>query len=124
MSIQTFQPGELILAEGTYGTQTFLIQEGRVLICKDIEGTPRIPIATLGEGELFGEMCLFEDTGYRTASVVAETVVHVELIPREQIEQAMAATPPIVLALLKTLSIRLALTSQQNTELKAYYKSL
>ena len=119
MSIHTYQPGDLILAEGTYGSQTFLIQTGEVMICKDIDGNQRIPIATLGEGEMFGEMCLFEETGARTASVVAQTEVHVQLIPRESIEQAMAETPSIVLALLKTLSTRLAQTSQQNIKLKS-----
>ena len=118
MSIHTYQPGDLILAEGTSGTQTFLIKVGEVLICKDIDGNQRIPIATLGEGELFGEMSLFEETGVRTASVVAQTEVHVELIPRESIEKAMAETPPLMLALLKTLTARLAQTSQQNIKLK------
>lgn len=122
MSILTYQPGDLILTEGTYGNQTFLIQSGEVMICKDIDGHQRIPIATLGEGEMFGEMCLFEETGARTASVVAQTAVHVELIPRQQIEQAMAEAAPIIQALLKTLSHRLAQTSRQNIKLKTRQK--
>jgi len=118
MSIQTYQPGDMILAEGTYGAQTYLIKSGEVMICKDLDGNQRIPIATLGEGEMFGEMCLFEESGARTASVVAQTEVHVELIPREHIEAAMAETPTIIQSLLKTLSSRLAQTSQQNIRLK------
>jgi CRP/FNR family cyclic AMP-dependent transcriptional regulator len=119
MSIQTFQPGELILAEGTYGKQTFLIQSGEVMICKEVPGHPRVTLATLGEGEMFGEMCLFEESGTRTASVVARTAVQLELIPRERIEAAMAETPALIQALLKSLSNRLAQTSQLNTQLQA-----
>jgi CRP-like cAMP-binding protein len=118
MTIKHYKPGEIIIGEGTYGSQTFLIREGRVMICKETGGTSRIPITVLAAGEVFGEMYLFEDTGFRTASVVAQEDVTVEIIPKEEMERLLANTPPIVLSMVKTLSARLAQTSQENSILK------
>lgn len=118
MTIKQFAAGEVIIAEGTYGAQTFLIQQGQVLICKETGGINRIPITVLKSGEVFGEMYLFDDTGFRTASVVAQTAVTLEVIPREKMEAYLAQTPPIVQSMIKTLSVRLAETSQENSILK------
>lgn len=118
MNIRKYSSGEVIIAEGTYGTQTFLITEGRVMICKETGGGSRIPIAVLKTGEVFGEMYLFDDTGFRTASVVAQGDVAVEIIPREQMQEHLAQTPPIVVSMIKTLTARLAQTSQENSLLK------
>ncbi len=118
MAIKQFAAGEIIIAEGTYGAQTFLIQEGQVLICKETGGSNRIPITVLKTGEVFGEMYLFDDTGFRTASVVAQTEVTLEVIAREDMEVFLKQTPPIVQSMIKTLSIRLAQTSQENSILK------
>lgn len=118
MTIKQFAAGEVIIAEGTYGAQTFLIQHGQVLICKETGGSNRIPITVLKPGEVFGEMYLFDDTGFRTASVVAQTDVTLEVISREDMEVHLAQTPPIVQSMIKTLSTRLAETSQENSLLK------
>lgn len=118
MTITEYKAGEVIIAEGTYGTQTFLIREGRVMICKETGGSKRIPIAVLTDGEVFGEMYLFDDTGFRTASVVAHTAVTVEIIPKEEMDEYLKTTPPIVVSMIKTLSARLAQTSQENSILK------
>jgi CRP-like cAMP-binding protein len=117
--METFQyaPGDTIIAEGTHGEQTYLIKEGQVLICKET-GKGRISIAVLSEGEVFGEMYLFDDTGFRSASVVAQTAVSVEVIPREEMERQLQTAPPIVISIMKTLSTRLAQTSQENSLLK------
>lgn len=117
METRSYSAGEIIVAEGTHGDQTFLITAGSVQICKET-GKGRITIATLSEGEVFGEMYLLEETGFRTASVIATTAVTVEVIPREEMEQQLAGTPSIVLSMMKTLSTRLAQTSQENSLLK------
>lgn len=116
-----YAPGETIIAEGTYGTQIYLIRQGRVLICKETGSKAgRIPIAILNEGEVFGEMYLFENAGFRTASVIAQTQVCLEIIPLEEMQRQLAQTPPIVHSMIQTLSARLAHTSQENSLLKLY----
>jgi CRP/FNR family transcriptional regulator, anaerobic regulatory protein len=118
MTVKQYKPDEIIIAEGTYGTQTYLIREGRVMICKETGAKGRIPIAILTAGEVFGEMYLFDDTGFRTASVVAQSDVTVEIIPKDEMEKLLASTPQIVVSMIKTLSARLAQTSQENSILK------
>jgi CRP-like cAMP-binding protein len=119
MSTKEYTAGETIIAEGTYGTQTYLVHQGRVLICKETGGKKgRIPIAMVGEGEVFGEMYLFEDTGFRTASAIAQTTVTVEVITQEEINQHLANTPPVIHSIIRTLSTRLAQMSQENSLLK------
>ncbi len=118
MNTQTFAANDIIIAEGTYGSQTFLIKEGTVMICKETGKKGRMQIALLSEGEVFGEMYLLDDAGSRSASVIAQTPVTVEIIDKQEIEQHLAATPPIVFSILKTLSSRLAQMSQENTLLK------
>ncbi len=123
MKVKQFAAGDTIIAEGTHGTSTYLITEGQVLICKETGKKGRIPIATLAEGEVFGEMYLLDEAGFRSATVVAKSDVTVEIIPKEEMEKLLEDTPPVVLSILKTLSKRLAATSQENSILKFHESS-
>ena len=66
---RTYLPGENVVAEGTKGSTAFIILSGTVRILKQAKGR-EIPIATLGEGQVFGEMGLIEDRP-RSATVRA-----------------------------------------------------
>jgi len=64
-----FAPGELVIRAGDEGSSMFVVHHGRVQVQINENGKPR-PVATLNEGDFFGEMALF--TGEpRTANVVA-----------------------------------------------------
>lgn len=113
MSTKTFGPGELIVAEGTYGNHTFLIKSGQVLICKETVRLGRIPITSLSEGEVFGSM-LQEGDGMHAASAIAQTCVTVELIEQGDMETYLNQTPAIVKSVLNTLGKRLTLATEEN----------
>ena len=66
---RTCAPGESILLEGERGREMYIIRSGRVRIFKVIDGR-EVTLATLGQGEFFGEMSLLEDEP-RSASVQA-----------------------------------------------------
>ncbi|XP_074650570.1 potassium/sodium hyperpolarization-activated cyclic nucleotide-gated channel 3-like [Tubulanus polymorphus] len=68
LKYEVFQPGDIIIKEGTLGTKMYFIQEGIVdIITKDGE------VATsLSDGSYFGEICLLTNAK-RVASVRAET---------------------------------------------------
>ncbi len=119
MNIRNYAPGEIIIAEGTIGYDSYRLQKGRIVICKET-GSPsgRIPIAVLEEGEMFGEMFLLSGSGFRTASVIAETAVTVEIVSIAEMQDALNHTPELIQSLLHTLSCRLADTSQENGILK------
>ena len=64
-----FAPGELVIRAGDAGASMFVVHNGRVRVQVNDNGRPRT-VATLNEGDFFGEMALF--TGEpRTANVVA-----------------------------------------------------
>lgn len=64
-----FAPGEMVIRAGDPGASMFVVHHGRVLVQVNDNGRPRT-VATLNEGDFFGEMALF--TGEpRTANVVA-----------------------------------------------------
>ena len=64
-----FAPGELVIRAGEPGSSMFVVHNGRVRVQVNDNGRPRT-VATLNEGDFFGEMALF--TGEpRTANVVA-----------------------------------------------------
>ncbi len=64
-----FAPGEMVIRAGEPGSSMFVVHHGRVRVQVSENGRPRT-VATLNEGDFFGEMALF--TGEpRTANVVA-----------------------------------------------------
>lgn len=64
-----FAPGEMVIRAGEPGSSMFVVHQGRVRVQVSENGRAR-NVATLNEGEFFGEMALF--TGEpRTANVVA-----------------------------------------------------
>ena len=124
MQVKSYTAGETIIAEGTHGTDVFVVTAGEVLICKETGKKGRIPIATLGVGEVFGEMHMLDDVGFRSATDMAKTDVTLEIIPKDEMERHFENTPPIVYSILQTLSKRLAATSQENSILKSHDKGV
>lgn len=63
--------GDIIFKEGTPGEEAFMIRKGAVNITVDFEGKT-IVIATLGPGEIFGEMALIDNLPRAAGAVAAE----------------------------------------------------
>lgn len=79
LELKTFEAGASIVMEGTPGHAMFAIVEGRVDVVRMLEGGQRRKVASLGEGDFFGEMALLSKSP-RLASVVAtERTVVLEL---------------------------------------------
>lgn len=75
----SYSKGELIIKEGDYGISIYKIQKGHVRIFKKSNNTI-IPLATLGRGEVFGEMTFFNFLlEPRSASVEAIDDVELEV---------------------------------------------
>jgi CRP/FNR family cyclic AMP-dependent transcriptional regulator len=75
----SYSKGELIIKEGDYGISIYKIYKGHVRIFKKSNNTI-IPLATLGEGEVFGEMTFFNFLlEPRSASVEAIDDVELEV---------------------------------------------
>jgi CRP-like cAMP-binding protein len=108
-----FLKGETIITEGTLGDRTFKILSGEVVICKCGGSTQLVPIARLGEGEIFGEMYLLDNHGYRSASVIAATDVEVQVFFQEEVSEMLQPLSGNARAIIESLSRRLRSTSHE-----------
>jgi NADH dehydrogenase len=70
---QHYEPGQEIIREGEIGRRLYIIMDGEVEVSRAGPAGPEV-IATLGRGQHFGEVAVFQDAR-RTASVHALTPV-------------------------------------------------
>jgi small-conductance mechanosensitive channel len=89
-----FAPGETVIRAGEPGSSMFVVHNGRVRVQISENGRPRT-VATLNEGDFFGEMALF--TGEpRTANVVALEETEVLEIGHAAMKTVFETNPDLV----------------------------
>jgi CRP/FNR family transcriptional regulator, cyclic AMP receptor protein len=103
--IESYNPGEGIVVEGTLGDSLFLILSGQVAVHRGAQ-----TFATLQAGEFFGEMSLVEPAP-RSASVTAMSATFLFRLPhdalRDLITEDANAASVLLVQVVKTLSERL-----------------
>ncbi len=81
---KTFNQGDIICEQNSYGAEMYYIKEGEVNAIVD-----GIDLATLGAGEIFGEMSLFYNIK-RTAAIKAiKDNTKIGILPREEFEDIL-----------------------------------
>jgi CRP-like cAMP-binding protein len=105
MQERHFSAGQTIFSEGDQSDAAYVIRAGRVEILKD---TPagQMPLAMLGEGDVFGEMGLLEDRP-RSASACATEAVVADAVSRSEFLRLLLHEPREALGLLRALFERL-----------------
>src|SRR6266540_789666 len=89
-----FAPSELVIRAGDPGSSMFVVHQGRVSV-QITDNLRSRTVATLNEGDFFGEMALF--TGEpRTASVVALEETEVLEIGHEAMKRVFQTNPDLV----------------------------
>lgn len=89
-----FAPGETVIRAGDPGSSMFVVHNGRVSVQVNENGRPR-HVATLNEGDFFGEMALF--TGEpRTANVIALEETEVLEIGHHAMKRVFDTNPDLV----------------------------
>ena len=83
------QPGYHLLDQGSFPHEFFVILDGTVDITQDGH-----PLATLGRGEILGEIALLENER-RTATVVAATAVRAAVMSRREFDEMRAELPAV-----------------------------
>jgi rhodanese-related sulfurtransferase len=110
-----FKPGELIFREGDDPRgEAYVIHSGSVEIRKQFNGTERV-LATLGEGELMGEMALFR-RGDRSASAVAVNDTELLVVKNERLDWLIRNRPQLTMEILKRLSNLVITTDRERFE--------
>jgi signal transduction histidine kinase len=96
----SFAPGELLLAEGSDGEALYAIVEGDVEVTKR-SGSGEVALATLGEGQVVGEMAVLEHRP-RNASARALGQVEAVRVPGAALIELIEEAPSAALDLLRT----------------------
>jgi putative peptide zinc metalloprotease protein len=92
-----YPPGVAMVAEGEAGDRLYLIAEGSAEVSTARQDGP-VPLATLGPGELFGEIALLEPGGTRQATVTATTPLLVLSLGAPDFRRILDAYPEARLA--------------------------
>ena len=87
------EPGDLLIEQGAMPYELFVIEEGSVDVVRDGE-----PLATLGPGEVVGEIALLAHHR-RMASVVARTPVRALTLQVDAVQEITAEMPEVGAAL-------------------------
>jgi CRP-like cAMP-binding protein len=83
------EPGELLIEQGSMPYELFLIEEGTVDVVRDGE-----PLATLGVGDVVGEIALLAQHR-RMASVVARTPVRALALHVDALQELTEEMPEL-----------------------------
>src|SRR5215475_11843991 len=104
--VHVFAPGETLIRAGDEGSSMFVIHNGRVAVQVSEHGAART-VATLSDGNFFGEMALF--TGEpRTANVVAVAETEVFEIGHAAMKHLFETNPDLAESISWTITERQA----------------
>ncbi len=102
---KAYRDGDIIVRQGEAGECLFVVQEGQVQVVQTLEGT-EVPLGSLGAGEVFGEMALFERE-LRSATVRALGPVRVLTVDKRTFLQRVHEDPSLAFRILETMSRRI-----------------
>ncbi len=110
MEWEYHQAGDAIIQAGQAGDSAYLVVDGEVIVSVE-RGAPgrrsTFELATLGPGQLFGELALLTSRK-RTANVVAATEVDLMVLEREAFRDELIRNPARLPQVLEQLADRLA----------------
>jgi CRP/FNR family transcriptional regulator, cyclic AMP receptor protein len=102
-----FQPGQIIVTQGTPGQAFYLILSGRVEILRD-----GVSLGAFGPGDFFGEMSLL-DQAPRSATIRALDHTSCLMLSSWDFKSLLEKHPSIAIKLLEVLSRRLRVADER-----------
>jgi CRP-like cAMP-binding protein len=99
-----YTPGDTIIHHGEPSSTMYLINRGEVEVVDPKQGV----VATLGEGEYFGELALLDPDRPRLADVRAKTFCALSMIDRETFSLVLEQFPDFAAHVRKVAATRIA----------------
>jgi CRP-like cAMP-binding protein len=93
--------GQLVLAEGSTGSAMYIIRSGSIAVRVNGE-----TVEEIGEGGIFGEMAIIEQST-RSAQILALTDVTVVMLDEKKFLQLVAKVPHFSIMVMRTLARRI-----------------
>jgi CRP-like cAMP-binding protein len=110
LKVDHYMAGELVFPEGAIGRNFYIVQEGSIRISKGPDGVQH-QLATLGPGDCFGEMSLFDEEP-RSAAALALVDCTLLNLDKDRFLSMISQRPQIALQICKVLSMRLRETDR------------
>ncbi len=114
MKMRAVEKGEVILRQGDVADSIYIIVAGQVKVYMSDEHEPHreVIISTIGSGDFFGEIPLF-DQEPRSASVAALERTHVQTLSYVAFQKVIEQSPDIARKLMATMAARLRHADRQ-----------
>ena len=107
---ETYQAGEIVFKEGSYGKTVYIVSSGRVEINKMARGK-KVVVETLGPGSLFGMMTFIDPSSPRSATAVALEDTVLDIVDKNSLDKEFNQITSDFRQLLVTLVRRLVKTT-------------
>jgi CRP/FNR family cyclic AMP-dependent transcriptional regulator len=98
---RTLRSGDTVFREGEPGSSAYVVQAGEVVISRMVDGEDK-ELATIGVGDIFGEMALIDDQP-RMATAKVKGGATIVTITKTMYQQKLKNTDPFIRALLRIL---------------------
>ncbi len=109
---KTYAPKKIILREGEYGKDVYIIISGSVLVTERQKSGQYKILNRLGPGEIFGEMAMLEDAP-RSATLIAATDAKLLVLAPEHFEKIFQTHPRWAFKIIGALCRRIQSAFQQ-----------
>jgi len=106
-----YKDGDNIFEENSIGREMYIVLTGKVKVIKEKDGVETI-LATLEEGEFFGEMSLF-DNNPRSATVKALGNIKLLEINQKNFLKKISRDPSLAFRMLEKMSQRIRKTDDK-----------
>ncbi len=107
-TVECYQKNQVIFKEGQLGNTGYLVKAGEVTIYKIINSEKKI-LSKLGPGEIFGEMCIVNESS-RTAFAEATEYCDLVIIDKTTLFELLKKSPKMIQSITVLLMKRLANT--------------
>ena len=120
LSYKEFRRGDMIFEEGELGSNCYLIIQGTVVISKRLESGMEQTLATLGFGEVLGQIALIDHKPRSATCRVGSEILHLVFFDAEVFERLYSSQNPFAYKVLDyvvtNLSTRLRNANKQLTK--------
>lgn len=111
-----YRKNMIVFMEGEPGDAFYYIKSGKVKVFRTYEDGKEHIINIFGEGEVFGEVTLFNSIPYPASASVYEDAV-IGVIKNQDLEKLITGNPDLAFRLIKVLTRRLLLSQQKIKDL-------
>lgn len=105
-----YRRSSVIFVQGDHGSSCYAILSGSVRICTYTADGREAVLAVLGEGDVFGELALFDEAP-RSADAIANEAAELLCLDERDVHRAIADHPELAASLLRILGRRLRLAN-------------